>query len=172
MDILRKKGTWMQNMLQQWGWDDFKLDPAVVFAMDNVDFHPRPWEGLLSKVEGNKRMQEWNAAVDEYIKTPGDTRNRIDIEIEAKIGPHGGPLYRHCEAEECSIVEGRDIQKLQGCSQCRLVFYCSKECQKSGWKEHKTECKAKTHHPQMLDSQWSMEQMMIGLTAVGGMSQR
>jgi len=32
--------------------------------------------------------------------------------------------------------------KLQGCSQCKKVAYCSKECQKLDWKEiHKAECK-------------------------------
>ncbi|KAK7465339.1 hypothetical protein VKT23_005318 [Stygiomarasmius scandens] len=166
-----KKGTMLQNMLSLFGRDDFVVDPAVTFALDNVDFFPRPWEGKLSKLEGNKRMQEWNAAVDRYIETASDPRKRIDIEIEAKIGPHGGPLYRRCETEDCDKVEGRDIEKLQACAQCRLVYYCSKTCQKIGWKEHKAECKAKTHRPQQLDSQWVMEQVAVGMTALHGMSQ-
>ncbi|KAF2369132.1 SET domain [Trinorchestia longiramus] len=29
----------------------------------------------------------------------------------------------------------------QFCSSCKAVFYCSRECQKRGWKEHKTKCK-------------------------------
>ena len=28
------------------------------------------------------------------------------------------------------------------CSRCRKVCYCSRECQKAHWKEHKKECKA------------------------------
>ena len=28
------------------------------------------------------------------------------------------------------------------CTNCRNVFYCSKECQKKHWKEHKYECKS------------------------------
>lgn len=28
------------------------------------------------------------------------------------------------------------------CTNCRKVFYCSKECQKKHWKEHKFECKS------------------------------
>jgi Ras family protein A len=26
------------------------------------------------------------------------------------------------------------------CSKCKLIYYCSKECQKKDWKEHKTSC--------------------------------
>lgn len=29
----------------------------------------------------------------------------------------------------------------QFCSSCKAVFYCSKDCQKRGWKEHKTKCR-------------------------------
>ena len=28
------------------------------------------------------------------------------------------------------------------CTNCRKVFYCSKECQKRHWKEHKYDCKS------------------------------
>ncbi|KAJ7861968.1 hypothetical protein B0H14DRAFT_517125 [Mycena olivaceomarginata] len=30
------------------------------------------------------------------------------------------------------------------CSACKLVSYCSKECQRLDWKNHKTQCKAAT----------------------------
>ena len=26
------------------------------------------------------------------------------------------------------------------CSGCKIVYYCSKECQKSSWKKHKVDC--------------------------------
>jgi len=31
-------------------------------------------------------------------------------------------------------------ENMQLCSACKSVYYCSRECQKSDWKTHKTEC--------------------------------
>lgn len=66
-------------------------------------------------------MNEWNEAVDKYIATQGDPRPPFEIALQAKIGIHGGPLYRHCEAEGCSKVEDRDVDKMKGCGKCKLV---------------------------------------------------
>ena len=60
-------------------------------------------------------MKMWNEAVDKYIEVSGDPRPRLHIERAAKVGPHGGPLYRHCEAEDCERVEGRDVETLKCC---------------------------------------------------------
>ncbi|KAF5368927.1 hypothetical protein D9758_002888 [Tetrapyrgos nigripes] len=169
VDMLQqRKGQMLRSALQMFGRAD-EMEPAYLFAMDFVDFFPKPWSGILSKLEGHKRMSEWNKEVDRYIETMHDPRNRIDIEVESKIGPHGGPLYRFCEAEDCDKVEGRDLDKMKACSQCQLVFYCSKECQKSSWKAHKDECKLKKHPPQQLHAQWLMEQLMVGMSGVAGM---
>lgn len=66
-------------------------------------------------------MVEWNGLVDEYIATGKDIRPRIDIERMSKIGVHGGPLYRQCEADGCDRYEGIDIQTLKHCAGCKLV---------------------------------------------------
>lgn len=81
----------------------------------------RPWLGRLSKVESKKRMEEWNHSVEEYIKSSGDTRQKFDIELEAKIGMSGGPLYERCEAEGCPKVESRDVDKMKCCGSCKMV---------------------------------------------------
>jgi hypothetical protein len=36
---------------------------------------------------------------------------------------------------------GREAEKMQKCSVCKLVRYCSRECQRQDWKEHKKSCK-------------------------------
>ncbi|KAF5364887.1 hypothetical protein D9758_008106 [Tetrapyrgos nigripes] len=154
--VMRKKARITMRHLKAIG-RDHEMDPAFLYPMEFSNFMPRPWAGLLSKVEYYDRMREWNKIVDQYIATVPDSRTRIEIEIQSKIGPHGGPLYRFCEAEGCKTAEGRDLEKIQGCAGCQLVFYCSKECQKSGWKEHKTECKVKTHRPQLLHAQWLLD---------------
>ena len=36
---------------------------------------------------------------------------------------------------------GSDVNGKKRCSRCKHVMYCSRECQASHWKVHKTECK-------------------------------
>lgn len=66
-------------------------------------------------------MEEWNSAVEKYIISGVDGRSRFDIELEAKIGMSGGPLYKKCEAEGCTNVEGREVEKMKCCGSCKLV---------------------------------------------------
>lgn len=80
-----------------------------------------PWNGEISKIEAQTRVAIWNTLVDKYILNEYDSRSRLEIEIEAKIGLDGGPLFKQCEAKGCTNVEGRDINKLKYCSGCKLV---------------------------------------------------
>lgn len=49
--------------------------------------------------------------------------------------------YRHCRREVPYLAEGGLARKNCGrCSQCKLVFYCSAECQARDWSIHKIEC--------------------------------
>jgi len=43
----------------------------------------------------------------------------------------------HCG--HCSVLE-EDGQKFKLCAQCKEVCYCSRECQKAHWQEHKKVC--------------------------------
>ncbi|KAJ3483895.1 hypothetical protein NLI96_g6008 [Meripilus lineatus] len=135
------------------------IDPAFQYAILHNDFYPRPWLGRFSKVECKKRMDEWNHSVDEYIRSSGDPRSKFDIELEAKIGIGGGPLYKKCEAEGCTKVESRDVVQMKRCRSCKMIFYCSNQCQRSHWKEHKRDCKSKSHPEQQSVSQSAQEEM-------------
>lgn len=66
-------------------------------------------------------MDVWNGFVDDYIATQGDPRNRIDIEIEVKIGVDGGPLYKTCYTKGCGAIEKRDVPSLKRYSGCGIV---------------------------------------------------
>ena len=42
---------------------------------------------------------------------------------------------------QCGVWQSDTERKLERCSGCKLVYYCSRECQKRDWKEHKAHCK-------------------------------
>lgn len=61
--------------------------------------------------------------------TINDNTNQLNMFRETK-------LYKHC------YYCGQSPDKLQECTQCRLVMYCNKDCQKLHWKlNHKKHCK-------------------------------
>ncbi|GJE99465.1 hypothetical protein PsYK624_157290 [Phanerochaete sordida] len=132
------------------------MDPAFLYALGQVDFAPRLWGRGLSKVEAKKRMDEWNAAVDKYIALGTDERDRFTIELMSKIGMNGGALHKECDL--CFKVENRDfVGKLKCCSSCKIIVYCSSECQVADWPRHKAECKTKSRKEQELKAQNVME---------------
>ncbi|KIP02756.1 hypothetical protein PHLGIDRAFT_122182 [Phlebiopsis gigantea 11061_1 CR5-6] len=126
------------------------VDPAFLHALTSVDFVPRVWTGQLSKGECKRRVDEWNAA-------GADRRSVFDIALRAKIGLNGGPLYKHCEGQNCSNVEARDVRKTKCCGSPwtdglpRQIVYCSQSCQVSDWPRHEDQCRS--HKEQQLKTQ-------------------
>eukprot|EP00917_Polyrhabdina_sp_WS-2016_P029713 GHVP01063342.1.p1 GENE.GHVP01063342.1~~GHVP01063342.1.p1 ORF type:complete len:375 (-),score=24.76 GHVP01063342.1:59-1183(-) len=61
---------------------------------------------------------------------------------QEKNTKHGG--NRENIAATSNIVQGTCLNCSNltslGCTNCRLVYFCSKDCQKSKWKEHKLTC--------------------------------
>lgn len=51
-------------------------------------------------------------------------------------------VIRDPEARKCFACRGKGKPKLMECKGCRKVRYCSVECQKFNWEEHKKRCKA------------------------------
>mgnify|MGYP006131705903 CR=1 FL=1 len=48
-----------------------------------------------------------------------------------------------CKCFTCAKKQGEDGVALMVCAQCKIYYFCDKECQKIGWTEmrHKKECK-------------------------------
>ncbi|CAI5443621.1 unnamed protein product [Caenorhabditis angaria] len=42
----------------------------------------------------------------------------------------------------CNYCIRRDVAELKKCAACRSLVYCSTDCQKKDWRQHKWECKA------------------------------
>ncbi|KAH8102025.1 hypothetical protein BXZ70DRAFT_47761 [Cristinia sonorae] len=81
-----------------------------------------------------------------YIKRKGSPPHPV---AEA-IGPEwfrtegGGAAHYRAHLWMCVYCSNNDLQvKLSWCSKCRSVRYCSKDCQRADWKQHKPTCQ---HH--------------------------
>lgn len=87
-----------------------------------TDLLARPQGRSFSKNACLVAQERWNAAIDKYISSSGlSVERKEEIERIAKIGHSNGALYRKCEGVGCSKLEGRDIEKLDCCSKCRMV---------------------------------------------------
>ena len=65
----------------------------------------------------------------EYIQTVMDARNNLRANL----------FIESLNQVKCSFCSG--TQNLSNCGRCRKVKYCSKDCQKKDWKNHKSNCK-------------------------------
>ncbi|KII86002.1 hypothetical protein PLICRDRAFT_178300 [Plicaturopsis crispa FD-325 SS-3] len=136
-------------------------DPAYAYALQLVDFIPRPQGRGTSKFLCAQWQDKWNAAVDEYIVSGVDSRPREDIERCAKIGISGGALFRLCEGTGCHAVEGPSTTPFAVCAKCKITVYCGKECQRSAWTEHKKHCGHLDQREQALPSQVAFDEYML-----------
>jgi hypothetical protein len=86
----------------------------------------------------------------------GKIQDKYEVSINMKItqGPAGmltvDPtiqgdnillLLMYRDSKVCAVcAKTSEDTKLMKCSRCNVVFYCSKECQKSHWRAHKPDC--------------------------------
>jgi hypothetical protein len=74
-----------------------------------------------------------------FMPTCGDDkcfRHAVKL-IKQKKTPDCSPLFSICR--NCGAAR----EKMLWCSQCKIVKYCSKECQKLNWPIHKSGCRVK-----------------------------
>jgi hypothetical protein len=99
---------------------------------------PFKWFDLhwpLEKAELLRRTEEWNTALEHYCNDEG----LAGPEREAVIAMHRACPFAPCAHHTCSHVEKKVKQYLK-CSSCKLVAYCSRQCQVDHWKTHKPFC--------------------------------
>ncbi|KAJ7161972.1 hypothetical protein C8R43DRAFT_1123679 [Mycena crocata] len=51
----------------------------------------------------------------------------------------------------CDLRDCKNYKKLNKCARCRTAMYCSRECQKRDWADHKAMCKLATDFPPAAD---------------------
>jgi hypothetical protein len=144
---------------------DYVTDPRLDRCFRWALRHPtndfmcaRPWR---KNGECLKRRDEWNSIVDDYVSRRaelGDNRSDEEIARLNKVNWQGSANWKHCGNPECSIEEVEPMS-FQSCSRCAIVCYCSRDCQKAHWKQHKPEC-GEQHTEHLLPSQIVLIQAM------------
>ncbi|KAJ7766922.1 hypothetical protein B0H14DRAFT_2633175 [Mycena olivaceomarginata] len=76
----------------------------------------------------NDDWDDWPLTDDEKKKVEAEHIKRLDLDNIVACG--------HCQVNASSLA-----QPLRVCGGCRNQKYCSTECQKLAWKEHKVVCK-------------------------------
>lgn len=74
-----------------------------------------------------------------------DESNKLANELSRKIQTQS-LLGASIRCAGCGYPDGKDkdeLRELMRCSGCRLVLFCSKECQRAVWPRHKEECRQK-----------------------------
>lgn len=62
--------------------------------------------------------------------------------IKHNLGLNNIKLELNCEKHiyECHVCKSQSYEKHKKCNKCKLVQYCSRECQMSDWENHKSNC--------------------------------
>jgi hypothetical protein len=86
--------------------------------------------------EFRKKWEVPNVKKDE-TGTWATTKTKIHVDI------HPSAMDRQCQrcgAKNGQVTPTSQACSLSRCSRCELIFYCSTECQKQDWSEHKKVC--------------------------------
>lgn len=90
----------------------------------------RHWGELGCKLRANGGMV---VNEDDLTITLGEDRNvLVDWEVDT-ANPERAGRYKRCG--KCNTTDN-----LQLCSKCHGIHYCSAQCQKEDWQEHKVQC--------------------------------
>ena len=90
-------------------------------------------EGAAEIVSGVKALAMLNVNI---YQTPLQDHEISRTEVFAKEIKH-----KICDSPDCPAPNRAHGQKLNKCSKCRRVRYCSRECQTLHWKSHKKMCR-------------------------------
>lgn len=83
-------------------------------------------------VDGFGACTTFKGAVEGYSFKTGDRGTGYYYDAPSNPPPEGAIVCENC---------GKYEEKLLRCTACKVTTYCSVECQKAKWKEHKKDCK-------------------------------
>ncbi|GAA5910422.1 hypothetical protein JCM6882_007353 [Rhodosporidiobolus microsporus] len=73
------------------------------------------------------------------VLKPGDPIELPKVSTHSREGLVNEEVRRYCEGCEKKV----SMDDMRRCGGCRRVFYCDRDCQRKGWKEHKKVCMPK-----------------------------
>ncbi|KAL5527100.1 hypothetical protein ACEPAG_5891 [Sanghuangporus baumii] len=104
------------------------VDPSVIFACEEALSSLSSQEHL--QIMSNDLKSAWMTFINRFFE-------QYLFYCYFEVAGYRKGCYK------CSKVpDSKKPDSLLFCGGCRTVEYCSKECQTSGWKDHKTECKS------------------------------
>ncbi|KAL0578015.1 hypothetical protein V5O48_003965 [Marasmius crinis-equi] len=103
-------------------------------AMQNITAIPEEQNLLLTLLNANaKRLAS------DYRPTRYETEREFVLSFLLPLGPLSQHVLGHLANSSGCVVCGNDSAKR--CTGCLSVEYCSQECQKAHWAEHKSQCR-------------------------------
>ena len=107
----------------------------------NLGFEQQEYLFLVEAVLGKKNPTA------KYLKRLSDTDIKSMIMAPVKMGQQGidSKEKQRVALNTCGNcgIEEKALRQFPGCSGCKKVHYCGKDCQKAHWKVHKKECHVK-----------------------------
>ena len=88
----------------------------------------------------SERIDQIRRQYDMY-RTTTPSAECLELEDDVRAGLSRNSATRKCDASGCNQVEGVDGCTLMKCSKCASQRYCSPECQRAEWPNHKGQCK-------------------------------
>ena len=84
--------------------------------------------------------RDWKAIAQyQMMKFFSPTETEISKDMESLLNLYGSDVYDQFLGDpKCAVCGDTATQR---CSKCKSVWYCTRECQLSHWKEHKALCK-------------------------------
>jgi hypothetical protein len=114
------------------------MDPDVYAGcMERIDneFYWSDVHWGLEKAELLTRVKEWNEALCKFC----DDRGLTGSERQSAIEMHQATPYAPCGNPRCNKVETK-VKEYLKCSRCKMIAFCSRECQRDAWTIHKKSC--------------------------------
>ena len=96
------------------------------------------WHAGCNGAELETRVRDWNEALNNYCddkKITGKAREKV-------VKDHLASPFAACgNVGGCAAVE-TTLKEFARCGGCKKISYCSPNCQKAHWKQHKSACRA------------------------------
>jgi hypothetical protein len=118
---------------QEMARDDTRARTMKHLEGDVFMWTSRHW--WIPKAELLVMAKRWNIALAKYCDEAGMTGSHRASVIEENCATP----YAPCGNASCTKIETK-VKEFSKCSKCKTIAYCSRKCQRKGWKIHKENC--------------------------------